>query len=85
MTVLQWMGDGHGEEGMLPFGDALRILAAGRSSEFRGFMKARGGVLSVVHSVGHICNKVLWDVFLTKVGKSPWKTGSEGGRDCLRE
>lgn len=49
------MGDGRGEEGRLPFSDALRILAAGRSSEFRGFMKARGGVLSVLHCVGHIC------------------------------
>lgn len=44
------------EQGRLPFGYALRILAARRSSEFRGFMKARSGVLSVFHSVGHICN-----------------------------
>lgn len=44
------------EEGRLPFGYALRILAARRSSGFRGFMKARSGVLSVFHSVGDICN-----------------------------
>lgn len=48
------MGDTGGEGGRVPFGDALGILAAGGSIEFRGFMKARG-VLSVFHSVGHIC------------------------------
>lgn len=48
------------EEGRLPFSYALRILAARRSSEFRGFMKAGSGVLSVFHSVGHICNTEYW-------------------------
>lgn len=47
------------EEGRLPFSNALRILAARRSSDFRGFMKARSGVLSVFHSVGHSCNTEL--------------------------
>lgn len=39
----------------VPFGDALGILAAGANREFRSFMKAWGGILSVFHSVGHIC------------------------------